>query len=89
MAIACWARYAMGTDEQGATIDIVDSRAERLSSSARRQKDEPLAFLQNRDVFGHLADDPRFTGPYVEMFSAVLAQGVRGALSSLLSDGSS
>jgi mannitol 2-dehydrogenase len=88
MAIACWARYAMGTDEQGAPIDIVDSRAERLSASARQQKDEPLAFLHNRDVFGDLGDDPRFTGQYIEMFSAVLAQGVRGALSSLLPGGS-
>jgi mannitol 2-dehydrogenase len=88
MAIACWARYAMGTDEQGAPIEIVDSRAERLGASARRQVDEPLAFLQNRDVFGDLADDRRFTGPYIEMFSAVLAQGARGALSSLLSGGS-
>ncbi len=36
----------------------------RLTESARRQREDPDAFIANRDVFGDLADDPRFTAAY-------------------------
>jgi mannitol 2-dehydrogenase len=81
--IACWARYAEGVDEQGAPIEIVDSRAERLVASARRQRLDPTAFLENRDIFGDLVDDDRFTAMYVEVLESLHERGVRATLGDL------
>ena len=66
--ITCWARYAEGTDEAGGQITIVDERAAQLHAAASRQREEPLAFLQdNRDIFRELVDDrasPSYSGGY-------------------------
>jgi mannitol 2-dehydrogenase len=65
LVIAAWARYAEGVDEQGRPLDIVDRRKEQLMARARRQSEDPLAFLRDRDLFGDLVDDGRFTEPYL------------------------
>jgi len=59
--VASWARYAEGVDDQGEPIEIVDQLKESLTASARRQHEDPLAFIANRDVFGDLVDDERFS----------------------------
>ena len=63
LVVAAWARYAEGVDEQGEPIEVVDRLAEQLVATAKRQRDEPLAFLEDRDLFGDLIDDERFTPP--------------------------
>ncbi len=82
-AIACWARYDEGVDEQGEPITVVDSAREALMASARRQHAEPLAFLENRDIFGDLADDRRFTAAYRAHLSSLHEHGVRATLERL------
>jgi mannitol 2-dehydrogenase len=52
--VASWARYDEGTDEQGNPIDVVDRLKEPLMAAAARQREEPLAFIANREVFGDL-----------------------------------
>ena len=59
--VASWARYAEGVDEQGEPIEVVDRLADRLMATARGQREDPLAFLADREVFGDLVDDERFT----------------------------
>ena len=66
--VASWARYAEGVDEQGGPIDVVDRLRDRVMANARRGPD---AFIADRELFGDLAEDPRF------------AEAVRGALRSL------
>jgi mannitol 2-dehydrogenase len=83
MVICCWARYAEGRDEEGAPIDVVDSRRDRLGASAHRQGDEPLAFLENRDVFGDLIDNEQFTTTYIALLVKIRSEGVRAALATL------
>jgi mannitol 2-dehydrogenase len=58
--VASWARYDEGVDERGEPIEIVDRLKDRLMANARRQRDEPLAFIQDREVFGDLAENERF-----------------------------
>ena len=41
-------------DEEGEPIEVVDRLADRLGEIARRQRDEPLAFIANRELFGDL-----------------------------------
>ncbi|HST86111.1 MAG TPA: mannitol dehydrogenase family protein [Kineosporiaceae bacterium] len=80
MVLACWARYAEGIDEQGEPIEVVDALKDRLMASARRQADEPLAFLQNRDVFGDLVDDERLVAGYTTILASLHEHGVRETL---------
>ncbi|GAA4723551.1 mannitol dehydrogenase family protein [Isoptericola chiayiensis] len=69
--VAAWARYDEGVDEQGAAIEIVDRLAERLHAAAASQHDDPLAFLRDRELFGDLVDDRRFTEHYLVALAAL------------------
>ncbi len=73
--VAGWARWCEGTDEDGAPIDLVDPAAEVLRESARAQREEPLAFLTHRELFGDLVDRPAFTEPYLEALQHLHADG--------------
>ena len=52
LVVASWARYAEGVDEQGEPIEVVDRLKDRVMAAAARQKEDPLAFLRDRDLFG-------------------------------------
>ncbi|MPQ97058.1 mannitol dehydrogenase family protein [Modestobacter sp. I12A-02628] len=88
-AVAGWARYAEGVDEDGTPIEVVDSRAAALRVRAAGQRADPLAFLRDRELFGDLVDDPRFTGPYTEALQALHTSGARVMLEQLLRPGTS
>jgi mannitol 2-dehydrogenase len=62
--VASWARYAEGTDEQGEPIVVVDRLSDELISIAARQKDDPLAFIENRALFGDLAENEVFADAF-------------------------
>ena len=82
--VACWARYAEGTDENGEPHEVDDALAPQLQAAARRQRDHPAAFLEsNRVVFGELADDTRFTGVFTAILVSLLDRGVRRTLADL------
>ncbi|MGO4649614.1 mannitol dehydrogenase family protein [Nocardia sp. 2YAB30] len=78
--VAGWARYAEGTDEQGEPIEVVDRLRDRLVPLARRQRDDPTAFLSDRAVFGDLIDKPRFVRAYVAALHSLHAHGVRATV---------
>src|SRR5699024_8974605 len=61
---ASWARYAEGVDEHGQPIDINDRMAERLKENAAGNREDILAFLRDRDVFGDLVDNAELTEAY-------------------------
>jgi mannitol 2-dehydrogenase len=81
--IASWARYAEGVDEQGEPIDVVDPLKDTLIPIARRQRSEPLAFIENRQVFGDLVDDERFASTYRRHLAALYEHGARATLEGL------
>jgi mannitol 2-dehydrogenase len=84
--VASWARYAEGTDEQGEPITVVDRIADRLVPVAQRQVGpdaDPLAFLAQRDVFGDLVDDERFTAAYLRALDGFHTRGARAVLEDL------
>ena len=72
-------------DEQGQPIEIVDRLADRLRASASRQRDEPLAFVSDRELFGDLVDDPRFVESYLGTLDSLYAVGSRATLEKLVS----
>ncbi len=84
--VAGWARYSEGVDEQGRPIEVSDRRREPLRERARRQREDPLAFLADRDLFGDLVDDERFTRPYLETLTSLHERGTRATLEALLEE---
>ncbi len=81
--VASWARYAEGADEQGNPIEVVDRLKDTLTAAARRQHDDPLAFVANRDLFGDLVDNERFVSTYRSMLSSLHLKGARATLEEL------
>jgi mannitol 2-dehydrogenase len=79
-----WARYAEGVDEDGRPIEVVDPLRERLVAAARRQAEDPLAFVSDRELFGDLVDDVRFAETYVATLEMVRTRGARAALEEVL-----
>jgi mannitol 2-dehydrogenase len=80
LVVASWARYAEGLDEQGEPIEVVDRIKDKVMSAAARQADDPLAFLRDRDLFGGLVDDERFTAVFTDALSALHEKGARETL---------
>ena len=85
LVVAAWARYAEGVDEQGEPIEVVDRLSEQLVATARRQHDEPLAFIADRDLFGDLVDDERFVEAYTSALESLHTNGARATLEALRS----
>ncbi|MDQ2847748.1 MAG: mannitol dehydrogenase family protein [Actinomycetota bacterium] len=81
---ASWARYAEGTDDNGEPIEIVDRLADERKAAAARQAEEPLAFLQNRNLFGDLIDDERFTRPYLATLESLHTKGSAATVADLV-----
>jgi mannitol 2-dehydrogenase len=84
--VAGWARYCEGVDEQGQPIDLADQRRDRLMANARRQREDPLAFVADRDLFGDLIDDDRFISPYRAALASLYERGARATLEALVDD---
>jgi mannitol 2-dehydrogenase len=80
LVVAAWARYAEGVDEQGEPIEVVDRIKDRVMAAAARQKDDPLAFLRDRDLFGTLVDDARFTSVFTDALESLHEKGARETL---------
>jgi mannitol 2-dehydrogenase len=78
--VAGWARFSEGVDEEGESIEIADRRHESLMAAARRQREDPLAFIADRDLFGDLVDDERFTTPYLAALHSLQERGARATL---------
>jgi mannitol-1-phosphate/altronate dehydrogenase len=53
------------------------------SRADRRQREDPLAFLADRDVFGDLAGDQRFVAGYTSALDSLHLRGARATLESL------
>jgi len=87
LVVASWARYAEGTDEQGRRIEVVDQLKDRVMAAATRQQDEPLAFVEDQQLFGDLAGDGRFAEAYLRQLGRLHEVGARATLERLASDG--
>jgi mannitol 2-dehydrogenase len=85
--VASWARYAEGVDEQGEPIEVVDRLKDGLVEIARRQHEDPDAFIANRELFGDLVDDERFVAAYRSALGSLHARGARATLEALVRGG--
>jgi mannitol 2-dehydrogenase len=81
--LARWARYCEGTDPDGEPIEIVDAARAVLTEAAARRRDNPLAFVENKDIFGDLARDDRFATSYRAALAALDERGARATIEAL------
>jgi mannitol 2-dehydrogenase len=81
--IASWARYAEGVDEHGEPINVVDRLADTLRQIAAQQREDPLAFVKNQELFGYLATESAFTEPYLDALNSLHTGGARATLEAL------
>lgn len=84
--IASWARYAEGVDERGEPITIVDNAEDKVRAAAQAQSEDELAFLRDRDFFGDLADQERFTSAYLDALRSLHEVGSLKTLEKLLAE---
>ncbi|MFF5204851.1 mannitol dehydrogenase family protein [Streptosporangium sp. NPDC000396] len=85
--VASWARYAEGVDESGEPIEVVDRLKDRLTAAARKQREHPTAFIEDRELFGDLADDKRFVEPYLHALESLHTEGARATVRELTGHG--
>lgn len=81
--VASWARYAEAIDEQGEPINVVDPLKDELIAIAKTQRKNPLAFIENRKLFGDLVDDERFTKPYLDALNSIFTNGAHATVAAL------
>ena len=81
--VASWARYDEEVDEDGKLIEVVDPLKKELVAIAKTQHENPLAFIQNKKLFGDLAADERFATPYLAALDSLHKVGAQKTLASL------
>ncbi|GAB3301780.1 mannitol dehydrogenase family protein [Parasphingorhabdus pacifica] len=80
LVVASWARYAEGRDEAAEPIEVVDRQRDQVMARAARQQHEPLAFLEDRDLFADLIENESFTSTYLEALESLHTLGARRTL---------
>jgi mannitol 2-dehydrogenase len=81
--VASWARYADGTDENGQPIHVIDRLSEQLTATAKRNREDPDAFIANRELFGDVIDDERFRNAYQAALTSLHKKGALATLQQL------
>jgi mannitol 2-dehydrogenase len=82
--VACWFRYLNGSDDQGRPLALVDPLAAQLRALAVRGAADPGPLLSQRELFGDLAEAPRFVRTVADALARLYRQGARAALLHLL-----
>lgn len=83
LVVASWARYAEGVDEEGQPIEVVDRLRDKLVERAQHNREDPLVFISDPDLFGDLASDERFVTPYKAALKSLHEIGARATLEAL------
>ncbi|WP_138732586.1 mannitol dehydrogenase family protein [Modestobacter excelsi] len=84
LAVAAWARYAAGVDEDGEPIAVVDARLDRLTPLLGGRGEAAAAVLGASEVFGDLAADERFGASFVRAAELLDRLGARAAVAAVL-----
>ena len=83
---ALWARMCEGTREDGTTIQPNDPIWDKLGTAAKAARDDPQAWLNQRDLYGDLADNARFSESFARWLSLIWNDGTEAALRDYLQD---
>lgn len=81
---AAWCRQCFGTRESGEVIEANDPVWDELVAVAKKAKDEPKAWLELRQYYGDLADQPDFADAFTKWLRMIWADGVEAAMNAYL-----
>jgi Mannitol-1-phosphate/altronate dehydrogenases len=81
---ALWARYCLGTREDGSVIAPNDPFWTDLTTLAAEAREVPERWLTMRHIYGDLGDDARFAAPFRRWLGVIHAEGVEAALRAYL-----
>ncbi|MBV9848441.1 MAG: mannitol dehydrogenase family protein [Armatimonadetes bacterium] len=84
LAVAGWLRYLSGTDEQGRPIPIEDPMAATLQERARAGGPDPRPLLSLGNLFGDLAESPRFVAALQSALQHLYSEGTRATLAAYM-----
>ncbi len=72
LVIAAWCYYSdKGIDKNGQPLEIIDAMADELHESAKKTQTDPLAFIKQESLFGHLSENGQFASLYAEMVQEI------------------
>lgn len=77
---AIWARMCEGTREDGSKIAPNDPTWDSLNKAAKSAQTNPEAWLEQRDLYGDLAQNDAFAGVFSDWLTLIWADGVEAAL---------
>lgn len=81
---ALWCRYCHGTTDSGAVIEPNDPNWDRMQATARKAKNDPIAWLAMEDIYGEVGRSPVFAGAFAGALGALWKDGVRTTLTRYL-----
>ncbi|MCV6823959.1 MULTISPECIES: mannitol dehydrogenase family protein [Halocynthiibacter] len=77
---ALWARMCTGTRENGSSIEPNDPVWEQLMAVANEARQNPQAWLEQREFYGSLADDPNFSAKFALWLKQLHLEGVEATI---------
>lgn len=81
---AAWARMCEGTREDGSVIEPNDPNWESLQVSAIRSKNDPAAWLAQRQYYGNLGDIAEFSDAFDRWLGMIWDKGLGVAINTYL-----
>jgi len=83
---ALWARMCAGRREDGSKIEANDPLWPQLTEAASAAKTRPMAWLEQRSIYGELADNPRFAAAFCRWLDLIWSEGSAAALTAYVQD---
>ena len=77
---ALWARMCEGTREDGSLIEPNDPIWDKLTAAAKAARENPQAWLEQRALYGDLADNSRFAEAFARWLTLIWSEGLETAL---------
>lgn len=84
---ALWARMCAGTREDGTVIEANDPMWPQLTEVAEAAKERPMAWLEQRAIYGDFADNPRFASVFCRWLDLIWTKGSTAALEAYVTEG--
>lgn len=81
---AAWARMCDGTRQDGSIIEPNDPNWSDLTRQAKLARNSPSAWLDMRQIYGDLADAPRFADSFARWLGIIWDDGLEAAISAYL-----
>ncbi|MEO9896934.1 MAG: mannitol dehydrogenase family protein [Paracoccaceae bacterium] len=81
---AIWARMCEGTREDGTAIEPNDPIWASLNAAAKAAKSDPQAWLNQRDLYGDLAEDEALKARFHHWLPMIYSKGLEAAIHSYL-----